>query len=118
MDNCWGEQRLEFQRHKVKHGLRVHGKTARKEFMLGMAMRLNTRLEKLKLIRDTSLSRTNFKVNLVVVRNDILTERYDEYMHVNQLSLAVPAHQTAAGVVDMVTYDAGKQRGDEVDLDL
>ena len=94
-------------------GYRVHGKTLRTSFMLGMAIRINARLREMKQARDVNINNASVAktgTELVVVRNAILEQKY------KQLGLNLNSRSKSSKNVHGSSYNAGKTAGNSVNL--
>lgn len=84
----------------------VHGKTLRKNFMLGFCSRINARLKEMKLARNSA----NTGTALIVVKGQVVTEEYAKLnMKISKSYRTVYSSNNAA-------YEAGQTAGNTANL--
>jgi hypothetical protein len=84
----------------------VHGKTLRKNFMLGFCSRINARLKEMKLARNVATTGTA----LIVVKGQVVTEEYAK------LNMTVKKAYRSTYTSNNAAYEAGQSAGNTANL--
>jgi len=101
------------KKEAADNGYRVHGKTLRTSFMLGMAHRVSSRLRELKRARDVQVNDVSLVKTgtaLTVVRNAVLEQKYKE------LGMKLSSRPTTNKNIHGSSYRSGQNAGDNVNL--
>ena len=97
-----------------RDGYRVHGKTLRTSFLIGMAQRINERLTQLKYERDQKVhnhSTESTGTSLVVVTNQVLERKFQQL----GLNLVSKASQRGKNIHGS-SFKQGRDAGDRINL--
>jgi hypothetical protein len=91
-----------------------NGRTLRASFMVGMPRRIVERLEAMKAARTAADIQRRGSTALVVVKNQIVTEKFAEYCRQQDLKLRTSTSSISVGSSD--AFDAGMAAGSSIDL--
>lgn len=102
----------EFARFKKADQRGVNARTLRQSFAAGFCNRVNARVDELKAARDAANGIGTGR-SLVVVKNQVVTERYAKYLRDNGITLGKGRKNYAR---DGAAYNAGQAAGGRADL--
>lgn len=109
MDSEWAR----YQNSPARPG-HVHGRTLRASFMAGMVIRINQRLKEMK-DRRTAANGPVTGTALVVVKGQVVTEKYGQYLRDNGIKIS-KSRASGLNVGDSGAYAAGQQAASRIDL--
>lgn len=105
---------VEWKAYKSSADATLTNRTGRASFMAGFSSRISQRLHELKKQRKDALNQNVNSKALVVVKDQVVAEKFALYKKTNNLRLQ--ASYSHSGRYDGETYGAGRRAGEKVNI--